>query len=99
MIIFHIATQTDIDKMTMQGFYTADSLQIEGFIHCSTAAQVPETGKRYFAGRQDLHLLHLDETKLHATLKYELATNQELFPHIYGTIDKEAILKIEKIAF
>lgn len=99
MIIFHIATQTDIDKMTMQGFYTADSLEIEGFIHCSTSAQVPETGKRYFAGRQDLYLLHLDETKLHATLKYELATNQELFPHIYGTISKEAILTIEKITF
>jgi uncharacterized protein (DUF952 family) len=98
-MIYHIATQADLDKSQTDGFYQTLSLQTEGFIHCSTAQQVQATGKRYFAGRQDVFLLHIDESKLQATLKYELATNNELFPHIYGVIGADAISKREKIMF
>jgi uncharacterized protein (DUF952 family) len=98
-MIFHIAQQTDLTKIVQQGFYSVESLALEGFIHCSRASQVQATGSRYFAGRQDLVLLHIDTAKLQNPLRYEEATNQELFPHIYGTLNPQAIVKQEKIVF
>jgi uncharacterized protein (DUF952 family) len=97
--IFHIAQATDVEKLAKTGYYEVASLQLEGFIHASRASQVQATGSRYFQGRDDLFLLTIDTTKLANSLRYEEATNQEFFPHIYGTINKEAIVKTEKIKF
>jgi uncharacterized protein (DUF952 family) len=32
-----------------------------------------------------------------AELKFELATNGELFPHVFGKLNKSAIVEIEKL--
>jgi uncharacterized protein (DUF952 family) len=53
--------------------------------------------QRYFVGQKNLLLLHIEEDKLTSTLKYEQATTDELFPHIYGFINKEAIIEIKTI--
>ncbi len=98
-MIFHIAQRVDFDKVSTTGFYTVDSLALEGFIHCSLKSQVYSTGGRYFTGRHDLLLLTIDPEKLTAPLRYEEATNNELFPHIYGTINTDAIINYEKIYF
>jgi uncharacterized protein (DUF952 family) len=98
-MIFHIAQQTDFAKLAETGFYSVDSLALEGFIHCSRKSQVHATGQRYFMGRKDLLLLTIDPQKLTVPLRYEEATNHELFPHIYGKINKEAIINDERIIF
>jgi uncharacterized protein (DUF952 family) len=43
-------------------------------------------------------LLQIDESQLEFEVKYEAATNHELFPHLYGAINKTAIISIEKIS-
>jgi uncharacterized protein (DUF952 family) len=98
-MIFHLAQQTDFAKLAETGFYVADSLYSEGFIHCSRKSQVSATGSRYFKGRKDILLLTIDAQKLTAPLRYEESTNYELFPHIYGKINAEAITNYEKILF
>jgi uncharacterized protein (DUF952 family) len=95
-MIYHITTKENWDKALAAGFYEAPSLHAEGFIHNSTAAQVQGVLERYYAGQTNLVLLHIKETKLTAELKYELATSvNEEFPHIFGVINLDAIVKTE----
>ena len=75
--------------------YFPDGYKREGFIHCSTGDQIPGVLQRYYAGVSNLILLHIDEEKLTPELKYEEATNKELFPHVFGPINKDAIVKME----
>ncbi len=97
-MIYHITTKANWENALLEGFYEAPSLKTEGFIHNSTAAQVQGVIDRYYAGQSDLVKLHIDETKLLAELKYELATSiNELFPHIFGVINVNAVVKIELI--
>jgi uncharacterized protein (DUF952 family) len=43
----------------------------EGFIHCSTAAQVESSGRRHFAGQAGLVVLEIDPEKLRWELRWE----------------------------
>jgi uncharacterized protein (DUF952 family) len=94
-MIFHVVTASQWQQFENQDHYVADSLAIEGFIHCSTAAQVAGVLQRYYAGATDTMLLHIDENFFTAELKYELAPSvNELFPHVFGAINKNAIMAI-----
>jgi uncharacterized protein (DUF952 family) len=96
--IYHVTTRTEWEKSRETGFYEAPSLKSEGFIHCSTREQVEGVLERYYKGVPDLVLLHIDPSAIKAPLKYELApsVNQD-FPHIYGTINPEAVVEVQKI--
>lgn len=96
-MIYHITTRADWQRQATAATYEADSLQTEGFIHLSEAHQVAGVLDRYYQGVPDLLLLHIEPAKLTAELKYEPAPNNELFPHLYGPLDKEAVLEIEII--
>lgn len=69
----------------------------EGFIHFSTAAQLPETLARHFTGRSDLLLLAVDANALGDALKWELARGGALFPHLYGPLPLAAVLSVSPV--
>ncbi len=97
-MIYHVTTRTAWEEALRKGAYEAASLSTEGFIHNSTLAQVPGVLQRYYKGSTDLVLLHIDETLLHAPLRYELASSvNEMFPHIFGPINIDAVVKTEMI--
>ncbi len=97
-MIYHVVSQTKWQEALQQGFYEADSLALEGFIHTSKADQVAGVLERYYKGQNNLLLLHIDESLLTAPLKYELAPSvNEEFPHIYGALNIDAVIKTEKL--
>lgn len=97
-MIYHVTTKEDWDKAIAAGVYEAPSLHTEGFIHNSTAAQVQGVLDSYYTEQTNLVLLHIEETKLIAELKYELAPSvNEMFPHIFGVINLDAIVKTESL--
>lgn len=63
----------------------------DGYIHFSTGAQVAETARRYFNGRDDLMLLGLDAELLGAALKWEPSRGGDLFPHLYAPLEVGAV--------
>jgi uncharacterized protein (DUF952 family) len=69
--IFHITTREQWNHAALAGKYQADSLVTEGFIHCSTAAQLALSGRRYFAGQTGLVVLEIDPEKLRWELRWE----------------------------
>lgn len=93
-MIYHIANRGDWMEAQGKGGYTADSLASQGFIHCSTAQQVVRVANNFYHGVKDLVLLSIDPGKLPVEVRYEnLEGGDELFPHVYGSIPLEAIIK------
>lgn len=76
--------------------YRGDTLDTEGFIHCSTAAQLEATANRFFAGQRDLVILHIDVARLTAEVKWEPG-GDEIFPHIYGPLNRDAVVRVEAL--
>ena len=97
-MIYHVVTEANWQNALQKGFYEAESLAKEGFIHTSKAEQVAGVLDRYYKNQSNLFLLHIDETKLTAPLKYELAPSvNEEFPHIFGQLNLDAVVKVEKL--
>jgi len=97
-MIYHVVAKLNWDIAVKNGFYEADSLAKEGFIHASKEQQVNGVLQRYYKDQSNLLLLHIDESKLIAPLKYELAPSvNEEFPHIYGRLNLDAVIKIVEI--
>lgn len=96
-MIYHIATSEDWNLHLTNATYEPQAFSKEGFIHCSKKEQVPGVLQRHYSGAKNLILLHIEESKLTALLKYEEATNGELFPHVFGQINKEAIVTVENL--
>ena len=69
-----------------------------GFVHCSpdqeTVQWVANTSFGDTPG--DLLLLTIDARKVTAEIRWE-AADERIFPHIYGPLDRGAIMQIEKL--
>ena len=102
MTIFHITTQAQWKKALEQDFYLSDSLEKEGFIHASTAEQVPRVFNAFYQDQADLVLLAIAPEKLDSPVKWEAPVHPdgkktdsipevEKFPHIYGKINLNAV--------
>ena len=94
--ILHITSKPAWDAARQNGFYSAPSLETEGFIHCSMPAQVVGVAERYYANERGLILLVLDSERIRPEIRYEAGTDKpdELFPHIYGPINLEAVTRV-----
>lgn len=94
--ILHITAKSMWEEAQRKGFYTALSLETEGFIHCSTPAQVVAAAQRFYAGQRGLVLLVIDPARVKAEIKYEAGTDKpdQLFPHIYGVLNLDAVTRV-----
>lgn len=63
----------------------------DGYIHLSTADQVPGTLSKHFANETGLHLLAVDTDTLDP-LKWEPSRGGALFPHLYRMLDSRDVL-------
>ncbi len=92
MSIFHIANRKEWE--TDESEYSHPSLNSENFIHSSTKDQVIPTFAKHFSEDGDFILLEIDIPQLVNEVKYEFAPERgELFPHIYGIINKSAVTR------
>ncbi|NVN85417.1 MAG: DUF952 domain-containing protein [Rhodopseudomonas sp.] len=66
----------------------------DGFIHFSTAAQVPGTARKHYFGKTGLFLIAVDADALGDALRWEPSRDDELFPHLYGDLDLGAVTAI-----
>jgi len=93
--IFHITTEREWQEAVRRGRYEAQSLSTAGFIHCSDRHQVIRVANSIFRGVDRLVLLHIDTERLSSPVVYEnLEGGAEMFPHVYGPIDLDAVRKV-----
>lgn len=95
-IILHITGHEEWEKAKLAGLYRGDTLDTEGFIHCSTLTQVTKVANFRFRNQRDLVLLCIDSEKVEADILYEGV--EDLFPHIYGALNVDAVLNVVEFA-
>ena len=96
-MIYHICRRGEAEKAFAAGFYAPDSLQTEGFIHFSTAAQVVGVANRFYAAEPDLVLLTVDDTNAENSgkVKFEaVPDSDQAFPHYYGPLPMDRVLSV-----
>ena len=103
-IILHLASNAAWLAASKKGVYHSDSLSTEGFIHCSTASQIVDVANAFYRGQHGLVILVIKKDKLTSELKWEppahpnperaAKVGDELFPHVYGPINVEAVVKV-----
>ena len=92
--ILHICPRAEWLAALASGVYRAASLETEGFIHCSRLEQVIPVANRYYRRTPDLVVLWIDVNLVEAEIRWEAAEGGELFPHIYGPIEVDAITAV-----
>lgn len=96
--IYHITTREQWTEAQKLGHYDSDTLATEGFIHCSTEAQVAGVLDRYYQGKSNLVKLKIEKAKVQRPLVFELAGSiNEVFPHIHGALNLDAVVEVAEI--
>ncbi len=91
--IYKICARTAWEEAETAGRYAGSEVDRgDGFIHFSTAAQLPGTAAKHFAGLTDLMLIAVDGERLGDALKWEPSRGGELFPHLYAALSVSAVL-------
>lgn len=101
--ILHITSREAWLQAQSHGHYSAESLTSQGFIHCSTSAQVLHVAEEFYKEQSGLVLLVIDPKRLASKLKWEApsggtppagVSSDQAFPHIYGPINLEAVIQV-----
>ncbi|WP_421760955.1 DUF952 domain-containing protein [Devosia sp.] len=58
----------------------------DGYLHFSTADQLRETLRLYFAGEADLVLFAVASADVSGALRWEPSRGGQLFPHLFGDL-------------
>ena len=101
MRIYHVARAADWEAALADGAYrqsTLDrTLEQEGFVHCACEEQVAGVLERYYDGVPDLVLLAVEVERLAADVRFEDGGTGELFPHVYGPIEVDAVVDVRTL--
>lgn len=90
--IYKIASSEVTAAARASGTFTGMPIdEKDGYIHFSTAAQLPDTLSLHFRGQMDLVLLAVRTLKVETQLRWEVSRGGELFPHVYGAFPMSAV--------
>ncbi len=91
-MIYHFITETDLARDLTGDTFAPPSLTSEGFIHCSTLEQVLAVANFLAPYSEEMKLLAIDDSLVTPEIKWEDSMQDgRLFPHIYGTLNRNAI--------
>lgn len=95
-LIYHLVLPTHWDAAATEP-YRAESLEKEGFIHCSHRPQVAWAANRFYTQAADLLALEVDPARLTSAVRDEDAGWGEKFPHIYGPLNRDAVVAVHRL--
>lgn len=90
--IYKVCRRSEWEAASRAGAYPGSEHDLrDGFIHLSTAGQLPGTLAKHFPGQSDLLVVAVAPDRLEP-LRWEPARGGELFPHLYGPLPPSAVL-------
>lgn len=99
-VAWKILTAPQLASLLAAGQFSGAPVDLaDGYIHLSTAAQLPETLAKHFAGQADLHLASVDLAALGGLVRWETSRGGQLFPHIYGVLPMTAVVAYAALAY
>jgi len=98
--LFHLALARDWHQALEDGVYRISTrgrtLNQEGFIHASTAEQLSDTYRRFYADAGDVLLLRLDPQLLPMPLRADPSPTGDCFPHLYGELPVDRVIHVSR---
>jgi uncharacterized protein (DUF952 family) len=94
MLIYHVVLPEEWRSLETE-LYRAASLESEGFIHCSFSDQLDAVIGRYYGDKDQVLVLEIDTNALMSRVVNEASTNNEIYPHIYGPINRSSVVRVE----
>ncbi len=89
--VYKLVDRREWEAARAGGAYDGSAVDhADGYIHLSTGAQLAETARRHYAGRQGLLLVEVAVTALGEALRWEPSRGGDLFPHLYGPLPLSA---------
>ena len=68
----------------------------DGFIHLSTAEQIPATASRFYANTNSLSLLKIPLDRIEGSIRWE-EVGSGCFPHLYGAeLGREEVVGVKE---
>ena len=92
MLIYKVLRQDEYRRFARDGRTDGAPVDLaDGYIHLSTAQQLPGTLAKHFAGEAGLVLLALDPATL-TPLRWEPSRGGALFPHLYRPMTRADVV-------
>ena len=90
--IYKIIDADDWQKVKESGTYSGSSKDTQdGFIHFSGEEQVKGTLEKYYSKQKNLVLLKVETLKLDHLI-WEQASDGNMFPHLYSSLDLSNVM-------
>ena len=86
IMITKVITKRNWEIAKIAGEINEKSLIEERFIHCSFLEQALNVAQKHFVHEEDVLLLTINPAVVKAEIKYELASNGQKYPHVYGAM-------------
>ena len=94
MILIHLIEREDWESAREENPLFQKSFIQFGFVHCCLPDQTESVLSQWFAGNNEVIAVEIDSEKLKFPLVFEnLEGGNEDFPHIYGPVNIDAIVK------
>lgn len=97
-ILVHLCGAGEWSRARARGGIRPGASGNADFIHLSKSDQVHLPANRFYPGRDDLVLLHIDPALLDSPVRWEpgVATDPDsmLFPHLYGPLPVQAVIRV-----
>lgn len=98
-LIYHITSRSEWQKAQNNGTYqisTQNKLLSEvGYIHTCWEHQIRKTFDRFFEENSNNIILTIDPNRIDRPIRVEKSPDGEYFPHIYGTLELNAIVETQ----
>ena len=95
--IYKIINIDELKKAKSSGAYSGSSKDIQdGYIHFSGEDQVKGTLEKYYSKQENLVLLKVETLKLDHLI-WEQASDGNMFPHLYSSLDLSNVVDEFKI--
>jgi uncharacterized protein (DUF952 family) len=93
-ITYHLVAGSYFRDCDSSAPYTPESFADEGFIHCTDGPDnVAAVANRYYRDGQRMYVvLAIDKDALTSEVRYE--DPERIYPHIYGPLNRDAIVKV-----
>lgn len=90
--IYKVASREIYEASLAAGSFVGQPIDLkDGYIHFSSAAQLGETIRLYFAGLADQVLFQVPAAPLGDALKWEASRGGDLFPHLFATLPMASV--------
>jgi uncharacterized protein (DUF952 family) len=100
-VIYHLAPAARWRGWPADAPYLPTEYDVDGFVHCTAGDELmlKIANAVYHGAPGDFVLLAIDPQRLTAPLRWERSTDElaALFPHIYGPIDRAAIVEVRAV--